>query len=219
MEHNKDSTAVSPPVEATETPHTMSSATPTPPINNDIITPPAGESVRDIASEAQPPSYEEHDKEVVPAPEVTSTAAASPPLEKTAWQTATQTPAPQPGQGLIAQRTVELNQLGEEPRLINCPFCHHQAMTRVQKESTSATGMAAVGCCLFGGIICAFLPYCMEMCHDSHHFCSNCNQKVAIRPHDGQVQLFLPQNPVVTAPGQIQPPQPVAMTHENMAKN
>ncbi|OKO99990.1 hypothetical protein PENSUB_8207 [Penicillium subrubescens] len=143
----------------------------------------------------------------------------SAPLEKTAWQGATQTPAPQPGQGLIAQRTVDLNQLGEEPRLVNCPFCHHQVMTRVQKESTSATGMAAVGCCLFGGIICAFLPYCMEMCHDSHHFCTNCGQKVAIRPHDGQVQIFSPQNPVVTAPAHIPPPQAVAMTHENMGKN
>lgn len=79
-------------------------------------------------------------KEVMPAPGVTSTTTTSPPLEKTAWQTATQAPAPQPGQGLIAQRSVDLNQLGEEPRLVNCPFCHHQAMTRVQKESTSATG-------------------------------------------------------------------------------
>lgn len=81
-----------------------------------------------------------HDKEVTPAPGATSTTTTSAPLEKTAWQGATQTPAPQPGQGLIAQRTVDLNQLGEEPRLVNCPFCHHQAMTRVQKESTSATG-------------------------------------------------------------------------------
>jgi hypothetical protein len=60
MEHNKDSTAVSPPVEATETPHTVSPATPTPPINVDITTPPAGASVREVTSEAQPPSYEEY---------------------------------------------------------------------------------------------------------------------------------------------------------------
>jgi hypothetical protein len=77
----------------------------------------------------------------MPAPGPVATATTtSAPLEKSAWQGATQTPAPQPGQGLIAQRTVDLNQLGEEPRLVNCPFCHHQAMTRVQKESTSATG-------------------------------------------------------------------------------
>lgn len=85
-------------------------------------------------------AFYRHDKEVVPAPGATPTPMTSAPLEKTAWQGATQTSAPQPGQGLIAQRTVDLNQLGEEPRLVNCPFCHHQAMTRVQKESTSATG-------------------------------------------------------------------------------
>lgn len=82
-----------------------------------------------------------HNKEVTPAPEVVaSDNITSAPHEKTAWQTATQAPAPQPGQGLVVQRTVELNQLNEEPRLINCPFCHQEALTRVQKESTSATG-------------------------------------------------------------------------------
>lgn len=82
-----------------------------------------------------------HEKEVTPAP---NTAVPNPetypPHEKTAWQSATQAPAPQPGQGLVVQRAVELNQLNEEPRLIICPFCYQEAMTRVEKESTSATG-------------------------------------------------------------------------------
>lgn len=78
--------------------------------------------------------------------------------------------------------------------------------------------MAAVGCCLFGGIICAFLPYCMEMCHDSHHFCTLCGAKVAIRQHEGEIQVFTPQQPVVAAPGQVQPPQAVAMTHDTTTK-
>jgi hypothetical protein len=81
-----------------------------------------------------------HDKEVTPAPETVLSPEAYPPHEKTAWQSATQAPALQPGQGLVVQRAVELNQLNEEPRLIICPFCYQEAMTRVQKESTSATG-------------------------------------------------------------------------------
>jgi hypothetical protein len=74
--------------------------------------------------------------------------------------------------------------------------------------------MAAICCCLFGGLCCAFIPFCMEMCHDAHHFCTKCGQKVAIRPHEGAVQTFAPLNPVVTAPGQIQPPKAAAVSHE-----
>ncbi|KAJ5397524.1 hypothetical protein N7509_005637 [Penicillium cosmopolitanum] len=168
-----------------------------------------------------PPQYERHEKEVTPAP---NTAVPNPetypPHEKTAWQSATQAPAPQPGQGLVVQRAVELNQLNEEPRLIICPFCYQEAMTRVEKESTSATGLAAVGCCLIGGICLAFLPFCMEMCHDCHHFCTKCGQKVAIRPHDGPVQLFAPHPPVVaTAPEPVKAPEPVAMTQDPSGKH
>lgn len=71
--------------------------------------------------------------------------------------------------------------------------------------------MAAVCCCIFGGIICAFLPYCMQMCHDAHHFCTNCGQKVALAPHDAPVQVFSPMNTgtVVVPPGPIQAPEAV----------
>lgn len=83
-----------------------------------------------------------HDKEVMPAPApaVTSNTTTSPPAEKTPWEPFTQAPAAQPGQGLVVNRPAELNQLNEEPRLINCPFCNREAMTRVSKESTGSTG-------------------------------------------------------------------------------
>jgi lipopolysaccharide-induced tumor necrosis factor-alpha factor len=72
--------------------------------------------------------------------------------------------------------------------------------------------MAAVCCCLFGGIICAFLPYCMQMCHDAHHFCTSCGQKVAYAPHDAPVQVFGPLNPgsVVVPPAPVKAPEAVA---------
>ncbi|KAJ5176583.1 uncharacterized protein N7482_002460 [Penicillium canariense] len=188
-----------------------------------ITSPPADKEGPAITAESQPPRYEEQDKEVMPAPApapaVASITTSSAPIEKTAWESAIQAQPAPPGQGLVVQKAVNVNQLGEEPRLVNCPFCNREGDTRVNKESMGATGMAAVCCCLFGGIICAFLPYCMEMCHDSHHFCTNCGQKVAaIRPHDGQVQVFSPHSPVVTAPGHVQPPQAVAMSHRTSGK-
>lgn len=222
MENTKESApVVNQPVDATASTEVPSSTTPAPETTNSTTevtrsapAPTTEDNIPVSTPDVSPPKYEEHNKEVTPAPEVVaSNNTTSAPHEKTAWQTATQAPAPQPGQGLVVQRTVELNQLNEEPRLINCPFCHQEAITRVQKESTSATGLAAVGCCLIGGICLAFLPFCMEMCHDCHHFCSKCGQKVAIRPHDGPVQIFSPHPPVIaTAPEAVKPPQPVAMT-------
>lgn len=93
-----------------------------------------------------------------------------------------------------------------QDRSINVSFLFLMLMLMLHR-------MAAACCCLFGGICCAFLPFCMEMCHDAHHFCAQCGQKVAIRPHDGPVQVFSPAPPVVIAPGHIQPPQAVAVSH------
>ncbi|KGO45956.1 LPS-induced tumor necrosis factor alpha factor [Penicillium expansum] len=147
-----------------------------------------------------PPQYDEHEKDAItaPAPAVT--------LPQT-----NEKGAPIGPQVAVAQNVIPLAELGEEPGRICCPFCFHEVQTRVNKESTSATSMAAVCCCLFGGICCAFLPFCMEMCHDSHHFCTNCGVQVAIHPHDGPVVQFGPDSPgaIIEAPGRIQPPEAV----------
>ena len=135
MDHKEAVPAVNQPADTTTaTPETnlttQTSETPANPSTavqtaNQETTRAAEEQIQAVTPHAQPPpTYEQ----------------SAPPQEKTAWQAATQAPIPQPGQGLVVSRTVELNQLNEEPRLINCPFCYQEAMTRVQKESTSATG-------------------------------------------------------------------------------
>ncbi|KAJ5922852.1 hypothetical protein N7516_010555 [Penicillium verrucosum] len=154
------------------------------------------------AESGPPPQYNEsrHKKDAIttPAPAVTL-----PQTNEKGTPIGLQVP--------VAHRVIQLAQLGEEPGRICCPFCFHEVQTRVNKESTSATSMAAVCCCLFGGICCAFLPFCMEMCHDSHHFCTNCGVQVAIHPHEGPVQQFGPNSPgaIIQAPGRIQPPEAV----------
>ncbi|KAJ5089472.1 LPS-induced tumor necrosis factor alpha factor [Penicillium argentinense] len=224
MDHHQKTTQASQgdAVESTVTANSTTpvNATTTETVTANTTTLPAVENVPPITAETQPPRYEEH-KEIVPAPApaVAPNTINGPPTEKTAWQAATQAPAPPAGQGLVARTAVELSTLDEEPRLINCPFCYQQTMTRVNKESTGSTGMAAVACCLFGGICCAFIPYCFEMCHDSHHFCTNCGQQVAMRPHDGPVQVYSPQAPVVSAPGHVQAPKVAAVAHDTSGKN
>lgn len=136
MDHKETAPAVNQPTETTttntqesslmtQTPETTANPSPAVETTTSETTRAADEQIQALTPHAQPPpTYQE----------------TAPPQEKTAWQAATQAPTPQPGQGLVVSRTVELNQLNEEPRLINCPFCYQEAMTRVQKESTSATG-------------------------------------------------------------------------------
>ncbi|KAJ5210129.1 LPS-induced tumor necrosis factor alpha factor [Penicillium cf. griseofulvum] len=180
---------------------TMPEATPTPePTTTTTGTFPVSEPMAIIPAESgPPPQYDDHKSDAIttPAPAVTS-------LQ-------TEKDIPTGVQVPVAQRVIPLAQLGEEPGRICCPFCFHEVQTRVNKESTSATSMAAICCCLFGGLCCAFLPYCMQMCHDSHHFCTNCGVQVAIHPHDGPVQQFGPDSPgaIIQAPGRIEPPQAV----------
>jgi lipopolysaccharide-induced tumor necrosis factor-alpha factor len=51
----------------------------------------------------------------------------------------------------------------------------------------------------------------MQMCHDAHHFCTNCGQKVALAPHDAPVQVFSPMNTgtVIVPPAPVQAPEAV----------
>ncbi|KAJ5153906.1 uncharacterized protein N7500_009345 [Penicillium coprophilum] len=217
MEHNKESTVPIPTPTATEpatepavgtavlnavpvdgTPSPTGPETTTPTATRAV---PVSDPMAIIPAESgPPPQYDDHKQDPIttPAPAVT--------LPQTNEK------GPVPGvQVPVAQRVISLAQLGEDPGRICCPFCFHEVQTRVNKESTSSTTLAAVGCCLFGGICCAFLPYCMQMCHDSHHFCTNCGVQVAIVPHDGPIQQFGPNSPgaIIQAPGRIEPPQAV----------
>ncbi|KAF7713214.1 Uncharacterized protein PECH_001610 [Penicillium ucsense] len=213
MEPNKETTATNTTATAELPAATSAVASATPAVANDTITaqetPTAG--TRDVISaDAPPPSYEQHR-------DTTTGAENTAPLEKTAWQAATAQPASQPGQAVApAVQSINIINAGEEPCVVDCPFCHQQTTTRTEKESTSDTSMAAICCCLFGGIICAFLPYCMQMCHDTHHFCTKCGERIAVRSHDGGVEVVTPAppRPVNVAPPQIQAPQAVALSEK-----
>jgi hypothetical protein len=115
---------------------------------------------------------------------------------------------------LLSPRGSDQSQQGEHQRhIVSFDLYSLYFLIHLTSDDTdlSLYSTAAVCCCLFGGICCAFLPFCMEMCHDSHHFCTHCGAQVAIHPHEGPVQQFGPNlpGPITQAPGRIQPPQPV----------
>jgi len=100
-----------------------------------------------------------------------------------------------------------LNQLREEPEFIDCPFCQKMTKTRVNKEATTMTTIAGIFCCLLC-ICAACVPCLFGWCHDTDHYCTNCNAKVAHLPHDGVIQVFSPVA-TGTVPSKYAPVKPM----------
>ncbi|KAL3093990.1 hypothetical protein niasHT_027318 [Heterodera trifolii] len=66
---------------------------------------------------------------------------------------------------------------GPYPVDMDCPYCGQRIVTAVQKRAGGkAWGIAAV---LFFTFVCfylAWLPFCLDSCLDSYHFCPSCRQ-------------------------------------------
>ncbi|KAF4343212.1 hypothetical protein FBEOM_2803 [Fusarium beomiforme] len=73
-----------------------------------------------------------------------------------------------------------LDQLGDHPKFVDCPFCRHRAETRVKKISSKMTHVSAtvLGFTTIAG---AAVPYAGKWHSHTAHYCSNCDHKVAIR--------------------------------------
>ncbi|QGA17516.1 hypothetical protein EYB26_005187 [Talaromyces marneffei] len=121
-----------------------------------------------------PPPYTE-DKQAAPAPTTTTTT--------------TNNPYPGYDPSQIRITVTPLQQLGDVPAQIDCPFCHTISLTNVTKTDSSQTTIAAVLCCLCCGIITVCLPSLLGWYQNVEHRCGNCKRKVAYKPNDGPIQI------------------------------
>ncbi|RNA07282.1 lipopolysaccharide-induced tumor necrosis factor-alpha factor [Brachionus plicatilis] len=84
----------------------------------------------------------------------------------------------QPPQPTVIIQPV-LNQalmLGKDPAHVTCPTCKAQVITRVNYKSGGGTWLICIGLCFIGcDLGCQFIPFCVDSCKDSHHYCPNCN--------------------------------------------
>ncbi|KAF4963832.1 hypothetical protein FSARC_8192 [Fusarium sarcochroum] len=73
-----------------------------------------------------------------------------------------------------------LDQLGDHPKFVDCPFCRHRVETRVKKTSSKMTHVSAtvLGFTTIAG---AAVPYAGKWHSHTSHYCSNCDHKVAMR--------------------------------------
>ncbi|KAF2897090.1 hypothetical protein ILUMI_09090 [Ignelater luminosus] len=61
---------------------------------------------------------------------------------------------------------------GPIPILTVCPSCKCRVVTRAEKESSTKTHLIAAVLCV--SCFCC-LPYCLEYCKSTNHYCPNCN--------------------------------------------
>ncbi|XP_055374085.1 lipopolysaccharide-induced tumor necrosis factor-alpha factor homolog [Condylostylus longicornis] len=56
-----------------------------------------------------------------------------------------------------------------------CPHCGSHIKTTIETETTWLTHAFAIGLILLGCILCSCLPYLMNSCKNTSHYCPNCN--------------------------------------------
>ncbi|XP_047989527.1 lipopolysaccharide-induced tumor necrosis factor-alpha factor-like [Leguminivora glycinivorella] len=74
-----------------------------------------------------------------------------------------------PGAVIIQHQIV-----GPDSTLITCRSCHQSVITRIDRRPSTRTHVIALLLCLFGFWPCVCLPYCMDSCLNTDHYCTNC---------------------------------------------
>ncbi|KAK4877627.1 hypothetical protein RN001_010133 [Aquatica leii] len=78
---------------------------------------------------------------------------------------------------LISLLTFTVEQLvwGPEPTYIVCPRCAHLILTSTHTRISSVNHISAIILCLCGCWPCCFIPYCVDSCKNTYHYCPNCS--------------------------------------------
>ncbi|KAG5977869.1 hypothetical protein E4U55_006469 [Claviceps digitariae] len=148
------------------------------------------------------PTTQTSDNTIHPVPQVLP-----PPYDQAKIAPQAQIPQGQIPQGQIPQSqnnpqnaqpapmVIPLNQLVDQPQWIDCPFCHNRAMTVVHREGTPMQIIVGAVLCLV--CVClTCLPCLAGWFEDTQYRCSSCNNMVAVRRHDGPLEVLGPQVPV-----------------------
>ncbi|XP_017864602.1 PREDICTED: lipopolysaccharide-induced tumor necrosis factor-alpha factor homolog [Drosophila arizonae] len=71
--------------------------------------------------------------------------------------------------------------VGRDPTFVRCPTCQNDVITRIDATPTGRTHLWAMVLCLIGCWPCVCVPYCMDSCKQSNHYCPVCNAFIGSR--------------------------------------
>ncbi|XP_029432094.1 lipopolysaccharide-induced tumor necrosis factor-alpha factor homolog [Rhinatrema bivittatum] len=89
----------------------------------------------------------------------------------------------QPGETVMVTavpvHTIIGTSFSDSPAVTVCPACHQSITTRVQRSNGLLTWLICGGLAIFGCILgCCLIPFCIDSCKDTDHFCPNCNHHI-----------------------------------------
>ncbi|XP_022899701.1 lipopolysaccharide-induced tumor necrosis factor-alpha factor homolog [Onthophagus taurus] len=75
----------------------------------------------------------------------------------------------------VLHSVAPLTQYGPKQQNVTCPSCNNRIITKTESKATSKTHLWAF--CLFicGCWPCCCIPYCMDSCMNTNHYCPNCS--------------------------------------------
>jgi hypothetical protein len=92
-----------------------------------------------------------------------------------------------PGQFLTV---TPLHLLGDQPDMIDCPFCLRRSETKIVREASNVTHLLAGLCCITTACG-VFAPYMLDWATHIEQHCTNCNRRVTRRPHGrDEIEVF-----------------------------
>ncbi|CAF0771559.1 unnamed protein product [Rotaria sordida] len=70
--------------------------------------------------------------------------------------------------------------VGDYPMQCMCPRCGRQIVTRIEKKSGLLVWIICGVLFLLGLWICCFIPFCIDSCRDTEHYCPSCGAMLGI---------------------------------------
>ncbi|XP_063616092.1 lipopolysaccharide-induced tumor necrosis factor-alpha factor homolog [Cydia splendana] len=64
--------------------------------------------------------------------------------------------------------------VGPDPTQTTCRSCNQNIVTRVERKASTRTHIIAALLCIFLCWPCVCVPYCMDSCLNTDHYCTNC---------------------------------------------
>ncbi|XP_073962918.1 lipopolysaccharide-induced tumor necrosis factor-alpha factor homolog isoform X1 [Choristoneura fumiferana] len=82
------------------------------------------------------------------------------------------------GTTVIPGAVIVQQHVGPHPTRTTCRSCNQEMVTRIDRRPTMRTHLMAALLCVLGCWPCVCIPYCVDSCLNTDHYCTNCGSFV-----------------------------------------